>query len=59
MVFYRKSGGCNNNKNAAEEKLADYEIVYAQGCPILSEDVKLEGFANYTEEKFSQEDCEK
>lgn len=46
-------------KNAAEEKLADYEIVYAQGCPILSEDVKLEGFANYTEEKFSQEDCEK
>ena len=41
------------------KKLADYEIVYAQGCPILSEDVKLEGFANYTEEKFSQEDCEK
>ena len=41
MVFTGNPEDVITIKNAAEEKLADYEIVYAQGCPILSEDVKI------------------
>lgn len=43
-------------KEAAREKMKDYEIVYAPGCPVLSAEVRLEGFVGYEEETVS--DCE-
>lgn len=42
----------------AAGNLKDYDFSYAQGCPVLSQNVRLEGFAGYSEEVFTEEECE-
>lgn len=45
-------------KEAAEELMKEYSLSYAQGCPVLSGDVKLEGFAGHSETYFSETEYE-
>lgn len=45
-------------RQAAEKNMRDYEVAFCQGCPILPKETKLEGFLNYKEKEFREEEIE-
>lgn len=45
-------------RQAAEEVFAANQVTFAKGCPILEEDIKLEGFGEYKDEIYSQKEKE-
>lgn len=46
-------------RQAAEKKMGSYEVSFCQGCPILPKETRLEGFVNYQEKEFGEEEIER
>lgn len=46
-------------KEAAKRQMKGWDVTFCQGCPVLSNDVKLEGFGNYENVITSQEELER
>lgn len=46
-------------KEAAKRQMKGWDVTFCQGCPVLSNDIKLEGFGDYENVITSQEELER